>query len=128
MGARVLDVELPVGKADRRLAEADDELRESLAGVVEALAEEVCGSSAEPAVPPSPRLGERVAAPPTRACRVCETRAMRATMLLADFAQVSDGKLTDRRRRLVVDRAGAGASSASRSSSASRGTRRTSGT
>ena len=51
MGARVLDVELPVGKADRRLAEADDELRESLAGVVEALAEEVCGSSAEPAVP-----------------------------------------------------------------------------
>ena len=51
MGARVLDVELPVGKADRRLAEADDELRESLAGVVEALAEEVCGSTAEPAVP-----------------------------------------------------------------------------
>jgi chromate reductase len=33
MGARVLDVELPVGKADRRLAEPDLELRGELAGV-----------------------------------------------------------------------------------------------
>jgi chromate reductase len=34
MGARVLDVELPVAKADRRLAEPDTELRSQLAGVV----------------------------------------------------------------------------------------------
>ena len=34
MGARVLDLELPVGKADRRLADPDPELREQLAGVV----------------------------------------------------------------------------------------------
>ncbi len=33
MGARVLDVELPVAKADRRLAEPDGELREQLAAV-----------------------------------------------------------------------------------------------
>ena len=34
MGARVLDAELPVAKADRRLAEPDAELRDGLAGVV----------------------------------------------------------------------------------------------
>ena len=34
MGARVLDVELPVAKADRRLAEPDAELRAQLAGVM----------------------------------------------------------------------------------------------
>jgi chromate reductase, NAD(P)H dehydrogenase (quinone) len=38
MSARVLDVELPVAKADRRLDEPDPELRAQLAGVVEALA------------------------------------------------------------------------------------------
>ena len=37
MGARVLDVELPVGKADRRLADPDSALRSELLGVVEAL-------------------------------------------------------------------------------------------
>jgi chromate reductase len=37
MGARVLDVELPVAKADRRLAEPDPELRQQLAAVTEAL-------------------------------------------------------------------------------------------
>jgi chromate reductase, NAD(P)H dehydrogenase (quinone) len=37
MGARVLDVELPVAKADRRLADPDFELRMELAGVVQAL-------------------------------------------------------------------------------------------
>jgi chromate reductase len=37
LGARVLDVELPVAKADQRLAEADAELRTELAGVVDAL-------------------------------------------------------------------------------------------
>ena len=31
--------------------------------------------------------------PPT-GCSLCETRGVRVTMLLADFAQVSDGKLT----------------------------------
>ena len=34
MGARVLDVELAVAKADRRLEDPDPELREQLAGVV----------------------------------------------------------------------------------------------
>lgn len=38
MSARVLDVELPVAKADRRLAEPDPELREQLHRVVQALA------------------------------------------------------------------------------------------
>jgi chromate reductase len=37
MGARVLDVELPVGKADRRLEEPDAELLAELAGVVREL-------------------------------------------------------------------------------------------
>lgn len=44
MGARVLDVELAVAKADRRLEDPDPELREQLAGVVRTLAAE-----AEPA-------------------------------------------------------------------------------
>ena len=39
MGARVLDVELPVAKADRRLADPDLELLMELAGVLEALVE-----------------------------------------------------------------------------------------
>ena len=93
MGARVLDVELPVGKADRRLAEADDELRESLAAVAEALAEEVCGSSAEPAVPAARVARRAPRAADSAAPRVRDSRDA-ATMLLADFAQVSDGKLT----------------------------------
>ena len=38
MGARVLDVELAVAKADRRLEDPDPELREQLAGVVAELA------------------------------------------------------------------------------------------
>ena len=42
MGARVLDVELPVAKADRRLADPDPELVAELAGVGEALAAAVC--------------------------------------------------------------------------------------
>ena len=37
MGARVLDVELPVAKADRALAEPDAELRAGLAGIVDEL-------------------------------------------------------------------------------------------
>ena len=37
MSAKVLDVELPVAKADRRLADPDPELRAELAGVLEAL-------------------------------------------------------------------------------------------
>ena len=37
MGARVLDVELPVAKADRALAEPDAELRAALAGVADEL-------------------------------------------------------------------------------------------
>ncbi|HEX2303127.1 MAG TPA: NAD(P)H-dependent oxidoreductase [Gaiella sp.] len=37
MGARVLDVELPVAKADRRLEDPDPELREQLSGVVDVL-------------------------------------------------------------------------------------------
>lgn len=54
MGAHVLDTELPVAKADGRLADADPELRTELAGVVHALVDAV-----EPAVP--------VNAPPHRA-------------------------------------------------------------
>jgi chromate reductase len=37
MGARVLDVELPVAKADRALADPDAELRAALAGIVDDL-------------------------------------------------------------------------------------------
>jgi chromate reductase len=37
MGARVLDVELPVAKADRALADPDGELRAALAGIVDDL-------------------------------------------------------------------------------------------
>jgi len=51
MGARVLDVELPVAKADRRIAEHDAELREELASVLEALVEAACGAAPEPATP-----------------------------------------------------------------------------
>jgi chromate reductase, NAD(P)H dehydrogenase (quinone) len=39
MGAKVLDVELPVAKADQRLADPDLELREQLAGTVATLTE-----------------------------------------------------------------------------------------
>ena len=54
-GMRVLDVELPVAKADRRLADADPELRAELAGVLEALvgavdAEEASRSASAAAV------------------------------------------------------------------------------
>ena len=49
MGARVLDVELPLAKADRRLAEPDAELHEELAAVLEALVEVACGAAPEPA-------------------------------------------------------------------------------
>jgi chromate reductase len=41
MGARVLDAELPVAKADRRLAGPEPDLRAALGEVVEALAAEV---------------------------------------------------------------------------------------
>ena len=45
MSAKVLDVELPVAKADRRLADPDPELREELAGVLETL---ISAAVAEP--------------------------------------------------------------------------------
>jgi chromate reductase, NAD(P)H dehydrogenase (quinone) len=44
LGARVLDVELPVAKADQRLADPDVELRVALAGVVDALVASVEGA------------------------------------------------------------------------------------
>ena len=44
LGTRVLDVELPLAKADQRLAEPDPELRTELAGVVTALVADVEGS------------------------------------------------------------------------------------
>jgi len=47
LGARVLDVELPVAKADRRLLEPDPELRAELAGVADALASAVGASVRE---------------------------------------------------------------------------------
>ena len=50
LGARVLDVELPVAKADRRLAEPDLELRSELAGVVDALVASVEAPAREPAL------------------------------------------------------------------------------
>jgi chromate reductase len=50
LGTRVLDVELPLAKADQRLADPDPELRAELAGVVDALVAAVEGSgSASPA-------------------------------------------------------------------------------
>jgi chromate reductase len=49
MGARVLQNELPVAKADRRLEDPDPELRSALAEVGEALVEAARGSTAEPA-------------------------------------------------------------------------------
>jgi chromate reductase len=48
MSARVLDVELPVAKADRRLEQPDAELREELAGVVAELSSAV--TALEPAL------------------------------------------------------------------------------
>ena len=56
MGARVLDVELPVAKADRRLVEPDLELRMELADVVQALvdaAEQAEAAGAELASQPA---------------------------------------------------------------------------
>ena len=47
LGARVLDVELPVAKADRRLLEPDPELRAELAGVADALVDAVGASARE---------------------------------------------------------------------------------
>jgi chromate reductase, NAD(P)H dehydrogenase (quinone) len=44
MGARVLDIELPVGKADRALAEPDAELRRQLADVLTELVAETAGT------------------------------------------------------------------------------------
>jgi chromate reductase len=44
LGTRVLDVELPVAKADQRLSDPDPELREELAGVVDALVGAVEGT------------------------------------------------------------------------------------
>jgi chromate reductase len=44
MGARVLDAEVPVAKADRALAEPDDELREALADVMAELVGATQGS------------------------------------------------------------------------------------
>jgi chromate reductase len=46
LGARVLDVELPVAKADRRLEVPDPALRAELGGVVGALVEAACDSLA----------------------------------------------------------------------------------
>jgi chromate reductase len=46
LGARVLDVELPVAKADRRLEVPDPELRAELGVVVGALVEAACDSLA----------------------------------------------------------------------------------
>ena len=47
LGARVLDVELPVAKADRRLLEPDPDLRAELAGVADALVAAVDVSTRE---------------------------------------------------------------------------------
>lgn len=49
MGARVLDVELPVAKADRRLADGDPELRDELAAVVGAVAAAAAAAAPAPA-------------------------------------------------------------------------------
>ena len=46
MGARVVDVELPVAKADRRLADPDPELRIELVGVLRAVVAAVQGVEA----------------------------------------------------------------------------------
>jgi chromate reductase len=53
LGARVLDVELPVAKADQRLDDGDLDLRTELAGVVDALvaAAEGEGSTAAASAP-----------------------------------------------------------------------------
>ena len=47
LGARVLDLELPVAKADRRLLEPDPDLRAELAGVADALVAAVDVSTRE---------------------------------------------------------------------------------
>jgi chromate reductase len=49
LGAHVLDIELPVAKADQRLADPDLELRAELAGVIDALLEAVEGSGSKTA-------------------------------------------------------------------------------
>jgi chromate reductase len=46
MGARVLDGELGVAKADRRLEEPDDDLRQEVGAIVEALAGAACDAAA----------------------------------------------------------------------------------
>jgi len=50
VGARVLDVELPVAKADQRLADPDPELRAELASVAEALVAAVPATERESAL------------------------------------------------------------------------------
>ena len=52
MGARVLDAELPVAKADTRLGDPDPELRSELAGVVHALVDAVEPAARVEASPP----------------------------------------------------------------------------
>lgn len=47
MGARVLELELPVAKADARLLDPDPELREQLASVVQALSRAAAAPRAE---------------------------------------------------------------------------------
>lgn len=47
MGARVLETELALGKADRGLADPDPELRDALVGVVQALAAAVAPAEVE---------------------------------------------------------------------------------
>ena len=47
LGTRVLDVELPVAKADQRLADPDPELRAELADVVDALVAAVAATERE---------------------------------------------------------------------------------
>ena len=46
MGARVVDVELPIAKADRRLADPDSDLRIELVGVLRAIVAAVQGVEA----------------------------------------------------------------------------------
>lgn len=46
MGARVLEAELPVGKADRRLVDPDPELRLELGGILQAILDAVPGVEA----------------------------------------------------------------------------------
>ena len=88
MGARVLDAELPVAKADARLADPDAELRAQLAGLA-------ARRAGRPRRTADRRAGSARAGEPRRGGPCCARLAVvRVTMLLADFAQVSDGKLT----------------------------------